>query len=188
MDIISLPEPKDRILFLDAEIDQESVNDISRSIIEINDNDERLIKLYSAYNLAYSPMPIKLYIDSYGGYVYQCLGLLGIIEKSKVPVDTYVTGCAMSCAFLISITGRKRYAYENSTFMYHQISGSSDGTVKDMDDELVEFKRLQAIVEKHVIIKTSVKLEKLINSYTKKTDWFIDAKKALKLNIIDEII
>ena len=107
-----LPKPKDRNLFLAQQVEQASINSISKSIIEINDDDAELMQVYAMHGLEYKPKPIKLYIDSYGGYVYQCLGLLGIMKSSNVPVHTIVTGCAMSCGFLISISGHKRFGYD----------------------------------------------------------------------------
>jgi ATP-dependent Clp protease protease subunit len=78
-----------------------------------------LSKIYEVHDLEYKPKPIKIHIDSYGGAVYQCFGLLGIIKSSKTTIHTLVTGCAMSCGFLIAIAGHKRFAYEKSTYLYH---------------------------------------------------------------------
>jgi len=108
---LNLPSPIPRNLFLAKQVDQDSINSISKAIIEINEDDEYLSKIYSAHDLIYNPKPIKLYIDSYGGYVYQCMGLLGIMKASKAPIHTIVTGCAMSCGFLISVSGHKRFGY-----------------------------------------------------------------------------
>ena len=74
---INLPSPKERKLFLDRQVSQSSINAISKEIIGINDHDEYIERIYEAHDLQYVPKPIKLYIDSYGGLVYQCLGLLG---------------------------------------------------------------------------------------------------------------
>jgi ATP-dependent Clp protease protease subunit len=120
---ITLPSPKERNLFLAQQVTQESINKISQAIIDINQDDEEIGKIFAVYDLEYKPKPIKLYIDSYGGYVYQCFGLLGIMKASKAPIHTIVTGCAMSCGFLISIAGHKRFGFPKSTYLYHQVSG-----------------------------------------------------------------
>jgi ATP-dependent Clp protease protease subunit len=185
---MNLPHPKERNLYLAKQVDQVSINEISKAIIDINESDETLKKLYAVYDLEYRPKPIKLYIDSYGGYVYQCLGLLGIIEKSQAPVHTIVTGCAMSCGFLISISGHKRYGYSGSTYLYHQVSSLAWGPAKQMEEDVIETKRLQKIIEKHTLRYTNIPKEKLKEVYQRKIDWFIDSKEAIKLGIIDEII
>jgi ATP-dependent Clp protease protease subunit len=188
MSVLNLPEARNRNLYLAKQVNQDSINDITKAIIEINESDEKLAKIYNAYDLQYNPKPIKLYIDSYGGAVYQCFGLLGVMRSSKVPVHTIVTGCAMSCGFLISITGHKRFGYPKSTYLYHQVSGGAIGKVKDMEEEVIEAKRLQKMIEDHTLEFTKIPVDQLEKIYKRKIDWFIDSKKAIKLGIIDEVI
>jgi ATP-dependent Clp protease protease subunit len=129
-----------------------------------------------------------MYIDSYGGYVYQCMGLISLMKSSKVPIHTIVTGCAMSCGFLISISGHKRFGYPRSTYLYHQVSSGAIGKVKEMEEEIIEAKRLQALIEDVTLSSTKITTKKLEKIYKAKKDWFMDSEEALKLNVIDEII
>ena len=188
MSAINLPSPMNRNLFLAKQVDQASINEISKAIIAINEDDEYISKMYSIYDITYNPKPIKLYIDSYGGYVYQCFGLLGIMRASKAPVHTIVTGCAMSCGFLISISGHKRYGYERSTYLYHQVGGGAFGKSKDMEEELIEMLRLQKQVEEITLQQTGITAKKLERIYKAKKDWYMDSIEAIKLKVIDEII
>lgn len=185
---INLPSPYQRNLFLAKQVDQDSINSITKSIIEINESDEYVSKIYEAHDLNYTPKPIKLYIDSYGGYVYQCMGLLSIMKSSKAPVYTIVTGCAMSCGFLISVSGHKRFGYSKATYMYHQVSSVAVGKVKDLEDDVIETKRLQKMIEDITIENTRITEKKLDRIYKTKKDWFMDSFEALKLKVIDEII
>ena len=185
---LNLPSPIPRNLFLAKQVDQDSINSISKAIIEINEDDEYIAKIYSAHDLIYNPKPIKLYIDSYGGYVYQCMGLLGIMKASKAPIHTIVTGCAMSCGFLISISGHKRFGYPKATYMYHQVSSVAVGKVKDLEDDVIETKRLQTIIEEITLENTKITQKKLDRIYKIKKDWFMDSDEALKLKVIDEVI
>src|ERR1017187_1566959 len=114
----TLKLPKSRELFFIKQVDQSSIGELTKAIIEINQDDEHLKKLYSVYNLEYRPDPIKIFLDSYGGQVYQCFGLLSVIERSQTPIHTIVTGCAMSCGFMILICGHKRFAHKLSTPLY----------------------------------------------------------------------
>jgi ATP-dependent Clp protease protease subunit len=186
--MIQLPIAKERNLYLAKQVDQASINEISKAIIDINQDDEYLGKLAELHSMVYTPKPINLYIDSYGGYVYQCLGLLGIMDKSVVPVHTIVTGTAMSCGFMIAISGHKRFAYDTATHMYHQVSSGLWGKLKDMEEDLEETKRLQSIIEEITLAKTKMTRAQLDENYKGKKDWYINAKQALKLGIIDEII
>src|SRR5437763_689012 len=106
--IFTIPTIPERKLYLSAQVSQASMLELTRKIIEINEEDKKLKKLYKAYGFKYKRNPIQIYIDSYGGSVYQCFGLLSVMEKSKTPIHTIVTGCAMSCGFMIAITGHKR--------------------------------------------------------------------------------
>jgi ATP-dependent Clp protease protease subunit len=181
-------EIKERNLYLYEDIDQSSVNKIIKEIISINKSDEDLIKMLNIDDIIYKPKPIKIFIDSYGGSVYPCLGLISVIKSSKVPIHTIVTGCAMSCGFLISISGHKRFAYKYSTFLYHQISNFSIGSIKEIEDNLTQSKKLQNVIESHTIECTKISVDKLTEVYNKKLDWYIDAEEAITLGIIDEII
>jgi len=183
-----LPLPMKRDLFFTKQVDQASIGELTQRVIEINKDDDHLKKVYSIYNLNYEPDPIKIYIDSYGGYVYQCFGLLSVIERSQTPVHTIVTGCAMSCGFMMLICGHKRFAHRLSTPLYHQVSSGAFGTLKEMEEKIEETKRLQAQLEDIVKEKTSISKKKLKEIFDNKKDWYMTAEEALELGVIDEIL
>jgi ATP-dependent Clp protease protease subunit len=164
------------------------MGDLTQKVIEINEDDIRLKKLYDVYSIEYKPKPIKIYIDSYGGQVYQCFGLLGVMEKSKTPIHTIVTGCAMSCGFMILISGHKRFAYKLSTPLYHQVSTTKSGTLKEIEEEIIETKRLQETIEEITLERTKITKKKLKEIYDGKIDWFMSAKEAVELGVVDEIL
>lgn len=185
---IVLPRPKPRNLYLPDQVNQESMNKLTKAVIEINEDDGYLTKLYRIHDLEYKRPPIQMYIDSYGGAVYQCFGLLGVMEKSETPIHTIVTGAAMSCGFMILITGHKRFGYKHSTPLYHQVSTGFQGKVQDMEDSLVETKRLQKKIEDITLERTSISKKKLNEILKNKKDWFMTAEEALGLGVIDGIL
>ena len=180
--------PKNRTLHFAKQVDQTTILELTKSIVDIVEDDEYLKGLYGLHGLDYQPLPIKIYIDSYGGQVYQCMGLLGVMERSTTPIHTIVTGVAMSCGFLITIAGHKRFCYPTSTLLYHQVSSVSAGTLKDIDDDVIEMKRLQKWIEDLTTRKTGIKKAKLKEVYKEKIDWYIPANEALDLGVIDEIL
>lgn len=180
--------PLPRNLYLVKQVDQDSINAITKDIININENDEVIRKVYEAYGLEYKPKPISLYIDSYGGAVYQCMGLVSVIENSKIDVHTIVTGCAMSAGFLLLITGKKRFAYPKSTILYHQLRSGVDGNLKAMKEYINQLDILDKKLEDHVISKTAMSKRMLRDLNTKKIDFYMTAKEAQKLKVIDEIL
>ena len=183
-----LPKVKERNLFFSSQVDQETIGKITQEIIEINDQDDYLTKYYGIHDLSYTRAPIKIFIDSYGGAIYQCFGLLSIMESSKTPIHTIVTGAAMSCGFMMLICGHKRFGYPLLTPLYHQASSSFVGKVKDMEEDLVEVKRLQEKIEEIVLKKTNISKKKLEKIYKQKIDWYMAPEQALKLGVIDEIV
>ena len=184
----TLPLPKERDIFFSKQVDQASIEELTRRIVEYNREDVRLKKLYDVCEQIYKPKPINIFIDSYGGAVYQGFGLFSIMESSKTPIHTYVTGAAMSCGFLMLIHGHKRFAYKNATPMFHQVSSGSFGTIKDMEESIEEVRRLQNIIIEMTVKKTKIPKKKLLDIENKKQDWFMSAKEALKYSVVDEII
>ena len=183
-----LPLPKNRDLFFTKQVDQTSIGELTQKIIEINKDDEHLKKIYNVYGLTYNPEPIHIYIDSYGGSVYQCFGLLSVMERSQTPIHTIVTGCAMSAGFMILISGHKRFAHKLSTPLYHQVSSGAAGTVKEMEEKLEESKRLQKQLEDIVKEKTDITKKRLREIFDTKKDWYMTSEEALELNVVDEIL
>jgi ATP-dependent Clp protease protease subunit len=157
--------------------DQEEDNTISviKSILEINEDNK-------------TSSPIKLYINSYGGDVYEFFGLIDVIIASKTPVYTYTLGAAMSCALLVALAGHKRFAYKHSTFMYHQISLGEWDVAKNLEEDLIETKRLHKLIEEMVLDKTTITKEQIEDVHNHKRDWYISPEEALKYKIIDQII
>ena len=184
----TLPLPKARNLYFTSQVNQESIAAVSKAILEINASDRFLAKQYAVYDQEYIPKPIKLYIDSYGGYVYQCFGLLGIMDNSKTPIHTIVTGAAMSCGFMMAIHGHKRFAYKHATLMYHQVSSHAWGKLKDMEEDIQETTRLQEMIENMTVRRTKLSPAKLKDCFDRKRDWFMAADEALKNGCIDAII
>ncbi|MBM3194154.1 MAG: hypothetical protein FJZ60_00135 [Chlamydiae bacterium] len=183
-----LDKPLTRNLFLAQQVDQDSMNALSKSILEIREHDEYLKSLYKLHDLSYEPKPIKIYIDSYGGAVYQCFGLLSIMKDKGTPVNTIVTGCAMSCGFMIAIHGAHRSVHRHGTLMYHQVSSGVWGKLKEIEEDVIETKRLQKKIEEMTLENTKITKEKLQKVYDKKRDWYLSAKDSLKWGCVDEII
>lgn len=185
---VTLPSPKSRELYFQKQVTQDTVGDLAKQILDVNKNDLYLKKLYALHGIEYVPPPIKLYIDSYGGSVYQCLGLLGIIEDSKTPVHTYVIGVAMSAGFMIAVHGHKRFAYKHSTFMYHQLSSMVWGKMADMVESMEENRRLHQKLQELTLKKTKISLKTLEDNFEHKRDWFMDVEEAKLNGCVDEIV
>jgi hypothetical protein len=84
----------------------------------------------------------------------------------------------MSCGFLIAIAGHKRFAYSNSTFMYHQVSNGFAGKLKDMEGIFTKLNDIEAKIEKYREKTPQEKLElRSLDSgpfNQKLSDFFVD--------------
>ena len=184
-----MDKPTARKIFLSQQFTQETAKLVISTILDINDKDDLIEnELKTTYGATYERKPILIYIDSYGGTCYQAFGIISVVEASKTPVHTIVTGCAMSCGFLLLISGHKRFAYQHSTVLYHQVSSGAIGTLKELEDNVEEAKRLNKKLQKLTLDKTSITKSRLKEVNDKKIDWYMDAQEALKLKIVDEII
>jgi len=186
--MIHLEKPLPRDLFLTQQVNQDSIKALSNSIMEIRRSDDYLAGLCKLHSMTYTPKPIVVNIDSYGGAVYQCFGLLSIMKDKGTPVNTVVTGCAMSCGFMIAIHGHHRKIHKHGTMMYHQVSSVARGKLKEIEEDVVETKRLQVKIEEMTLECTKITKDKLEKVYKKKEDWFLDAKDSIKWGCVDEII
>ena len=136
-----------RLYFLSDDVDNSSIGQLTWSILyQIAEDDEKDKK-----EKDYKREPIKLYINSYGGAVYDMWGLIDVIQNSKTPVYTYCTGYAMSAAFKIFLAGHKRYCYKHSTFMYHQMHYYSSGKYQDHVEDRTEKDLMNKEIEEYVL-------------------------------------
>ena len=132
--------------------------------------------------------PINLNIISYGGSIYDGLALINTIENSSVPVNTTVTGHAMSMGLIISCAGEKRYGFNKSTWMYHEGSSWNIGFFTDQEEQLRECKRIQSIIDGIVVKNSEIDQDYLDEVKESKKNWYINGEQALKLGLIDELI
>ena len=129
--------------------------------------------------------PINIYIDSNGGSLTACFTIIDAITMSKTPVWTINIGKAYSAGFFIFITGHKRFAYPNSSFLFHE---GSTGIYQDAnkfknyaDFYKQQLEQLRAITLEHTQIEPE--------EYDKhvKDDWWFDVNEALKYGVTDKI-
>jgi len=175
---------KDRVLILGEDVEQGAVKEIIKAIYDINLDDEEKDAVYKDYERP----PIHLILNTFGGSVYDGLGLIGAIELSSTPVIVTCLGSAMSMGLFVLAAGHYRRAHHLSTIMYHQISLMSSDKIEGFKNDLIEAQRLENMCEDLLIKRTKLTKDDLKGYKTRKSDWFMNAQEALKWGIIDEII
>ena len=170
-----------RILYLSGTINETSISNINKDLLNLIAQDEK----DSDEKKNFSPQPIKIFINSFGGSVYDAWSLIDIMLRSETPIYTYCTGYAMSAGFLIFLAGHKRYATQNSTMLYHQLSAGNWNKILDLEQNLEEYKRLHDDIEKYVSERTSINKSTLEENKQKKKDWYIHSEDFEKYNIAE---
>jgi ATP-dependent Clp protease protease subunit len=173
--------PNERVFTLHGDIEDNNIGQVIDGISKIIITDEINEMTYRNY----MRLPIKLYIQSYGGSVYDALALVDIILTSPTPVHTICTGYAMSAAFIIFIVGHVRFVTKHATLLYHQISSAEWGKLKDLEENIEETKRLQKVLEDIVLEHTLISKKELEESYRLKKDMYYDAKDCINKGIAD---
>lgn len=184
----SVQPNQSRDIFFNGSVNSSSMGQITNHVITISTQDENKRKIEEAQGREYTPEPIRLFIDSNGGELLSCFGVCSVLMASRTPVHTYVTGSALSAAFLITICGDKRFCFPHSTLMYHQLSFGVYGSAKEVEDEHVNSKQVQKHMEQLVRERTGITKEKLKEVYQKNEDWYFTPKQAKQYKVIDQIV
>jgi ATP-dependent Clp protease protease subunit len=160
---------------------------------DVSSNVELLIRFWNMYdderNIPVEERePIKLYIDSWGGWLVSAFTIINAIELSKTPVWTINVGAAYSAGFFIFIAGHKRFAYPLSSFLFHEGStGGGEGMDAHKFRNHADFysKQIQQLKE-HTLKYTKITEE----DYKKieKDDYWLTAQEALAQGVCDEIV
>ena len=130
--------------------------------------------------------PIHLHIQSYGGSLLDTFPVVDTIEKSDVPIYTYIDGYAASAATLISVCGSKRYIGQNSIMLIHQLSTSSGGKYEELVDDKKNMDTFMKIIRDIYLRKSKLNYDNL--SDILKHDLWLSSKEAIEYGLVDEIL
>lgn len=176
------PERHKRDLLLSDRISQGTVKDIIKDIFEINFDDDEKEEIYKDWERK----PIQLFINSYGGSVYDGLALIDVIKRSKTPVHTVCIGSYMSMALWVWLSGAKRFVGESATLMFHDVSLFAYDKTEGIKQELNEMIRLQEMLVSEIVGKSMIKEETLRDYISRKAEWYIPATEAITLKLADK--
>jgi len=169
----------------------DKINDIKSADNEIVEQNEVSLKGAGIEFKIVKP-DINIYLCTYGGSVYDMLAIYDEIKRltQEYVVNIYCVGKIMSAGTIImlAVDLEHRFAYPNTTFMYHTLSSGYDGKMKDMEEDVIESKRLHNVMWNIYKENTGIPIEKLKEIYKCKKDWYITAEKAKKYGIISKIV
>ena len=169
-----------RRLWLNREIDDDSIDDIVYSIFRYNRMDKGVP--------VEERIPIVIYINTDGGSVNSGFSVIDSIINSETPVYTVNVGRCYSMGFLIFIAGHKRYALRNSTFLMHDGStGAYFETTSKMIDRLdFETKDMEEHTKNHILNNTNI--TDTLYDEKLRCEWYFYPEEAKKYGVVDEIV
>ena len=132
------------------------------------------------------PKEIKLYITSYGGYLYQVFTTIDFIKNLKVPVHTICTGIVASAGTLLSLAGSKRSITKNSYMLIHELRGGSWGKFSILSDSFQNQQQLMDHIINYYVENTQITQEELEEQLKKDITW--NANICLEKGLVNEII
>lgn len=183
---VKLPDPsllayyndkQERAIWIDSDID-DCTYEITKQIYEYNRQDKDIP--------IESRKPIRIYINSFGGDLYQCFALISAIGASKTPVYTINTGVAMSAGMIILLSGHKRFAVKYSIAMCHSGSGSVGGDFEQTQSAMDNYKKMVDTMKTYILERTKIDSKTLSRKWTK--DWYMFSDEQVSLGVVDEIV
>ena len=165
---------KERIIFLNGEVNDDSANLIIAQILFLESEDPT--------------KDINLYINSPGGSVSAGLAIYDTMNFVKCDVSTTCMGLAASMgAFLLSSGAKgKRFALPNSEIMIHQPSGGSQGQATEMEIAYKHIQNTKKRLNTILAVNTGKEVEQLEKD-TDRDNW-LSAQEALDYGLVDMIV
>ena len=173
-----LKDLKQRKLFLNCDIEQMTVADIVKHILQFNKEDKDIPPL--------DRNPILLYITSNGGEVDSGFELIDVIQNSKTPVYTINLGYQYSMGFLIGIAGHKRFATRNAKFLMHDGSNFVYNSGAKAQDQMEFQKKVEERVKQYILSRS--KLSSAEYDSKLRVEWYLFADEAKYKGFVDYII
>lgn len=129
------------------------------------------------------PPPVHLHICSDGGDVSSAAAAVDRLKTYGVPIYTYAEGMVASAASLIFVSGNKRFIYENSMILIHQIRIEFWGNYSEFQDETHNSKLIMDLVRNIYLKNTKLTLNEL--NELLKHDLYLSAKDCIERGVAD---
>jgi ATP-dependent Clp protease protease subunit len=165
---------KDRIIFLQSQVNDEMANAIVAQMLFLQSDDPKA--------------DIHLYINSPGGSVSAGMAIYDTMQFVTCDVATYCIGQAASMGAVLLTAGAagKRYALPNARIMIHQPLAGMQGTAAEITIHAKEFRRIKQRMNEILMKHTGHTLDKIEQDTDR--DRFMTAEEAAEYHLIDRVI
>jgi ATP-dependent Clp protease protease subunit len=165
---------KNRIVFLQGQVDDESAGLVIKQLMLLQAEDGK--------------SDIHFYINSPGGSVTAGMGIFDVMEYVSCDVATYCIGQAASMGALLLTAGakNKRYSLPNARIMIHQPLAGLRGTSTEFQIYAKEYLRMKQHLNGILVSKTGKTLEQVEKDTDR--DNFMSAAEAKAYGLVDHVI
>lgn len=165
---------RDRIIFLQGAVDDDSANLIVAQMLFLQFDDPKA--------------DIHLYINSPGGSVTAGLSIYDTMQYVSCDVATYCIGQAASMGAVLLTAGAKgkRNSLPHSRIMIHQPLAGMEGTTSEIMIRLKEYQRLKKMLNEILIRHTGQTLDRIEKDTDR--DTFLSSQEAKEYGIVDNVL
>lgn len=165
---------KDRIIFLQGQVDDQMANLIVAQMLFLQFDDPK--------------NDIHIYINSPGGSVTAGLAIYDTMQFVSCGVATYCIGQAASMGAVLLTAGSKgkRFCLPSARVMIHQPMAGSEGTATELLLHTKEFGRLKKRLNEILFKHTGRPLDEIERDTDR--DKFMSAQEAVEYGIVDKIM
>ncbi|HVK09615.1 MAG TPA: ATP-dependent Clp protease proteolytic subunit [Gemmataceae bacterium] len=165
---------RDRIVFLQGQVDDESAGLVMAQILYLQAEDPKA--------------DIHLYVNSPGGSVTAGMGIYDTMQYVSCDVATYCIGQAASMGAMLLTAGAKgkRFALPNARIMIHQPLAGLRGTSTEFQIYAKEYIRMKKHLNALMVHHTGRTLEEIEKDTDR--DNYMTAEEAKSYGLVDEVL
>lgn len=165
---------KDRIVFVDGEINDETASLIVAQLLFLESEDP--------------DKDISMYINSPGGVITSGMAIYDTMQYIKPDVSTICVGMAASMAAFLLAAGEKgkRYVLPNAEVMIHQPLGGMQGQAEDLRIHADHIIKIREKMNRILAEKTGQPYEKVAADTDR--DNYLSAEEAVAYGLVDKIV
>ncbi len=165
---------KDRIIFLDGEINDQTADLVVAQLLFLEgENPEK---------------EINMYINSPGGSVTAGLAIYDTMQYVACPINTLCMGqaCSMASIILAAGTKGKRSILPNARVMIHQPYGGAEGQASDIIVANRELQRIKEVTTRILSYHTGKSENEILKDIER--DCYMNAVEAKEYGIVDSVV
>mgnify|MGYP001827191590 CR=1 FL=1 len=164
----------------------------ARSVLLFGPIEPKLTRMAVTQLLALNQMsktkPIRVYVNSPGGYAHDGFAIYDMIRFISAPVMTICTGLAASAATIVMVAAEKemRFSLPRARMMLHQPSQAARGTASDIEIAAKEILRLRKEGNELFARETGQHIETIEKDLHR--DFWMSAEESLEYGLVSKII